>query len=377
MCVTDRARRRPSLLKLHAMKAALIATTLFLFMAGYAASARVTDNMIVKKKSINKQKFLNYRDTLVIKNSFGNVNVTNWDKNVTGIEIIITSYAPTEELAKELLNNVNIVETKPEAVGGALMFRTFVKPPAGRSDGIARLSGSTDSLEFEVNITYNVRVPRNTIVDVKNNYGNIEIGEFHGKLTADVAHGAFHAKKIVGGTTTIRASQGIGVNKINYIEGGTLKGTVQGTVMIARAVNTLFEDINGCEIGYAKNITVNKTNGHMKIDTVNGIKATVSYTNMTIGCVTRNADLKLSYCNKVCLNGIGNKGVGNVKVIAHNSSVSAHLNESENTELKIITVDTKVNSARGSGKPPASAKAKASQKGLVYFDMKGGSLALD
>jgi len=332
--------------------------------------------MVTKKKTISRQKGLNYNDTLAIRNVLGDVHISTWGKSYAGIEIVITGKAANDSEAQKLVDNVTIVESKAVAGHRATLYRTHIAVLPALDAGVARLS---DTLNYEIKVDYFVHMPRNAAIEVNNSRGNVEVGEFAGRLKVEMTHGAFHARRLLSSNVTIRNSGTIGTNKVAYAERCTFSGVVKGGLRIDKAVSSRLEDMNGCNIGYGRDIVMNKTSGSISIDTVFGIKGAVSYTNLTLGCVVRDADLKLKYCNKVYMNSICGGGPCRVKVSAENTAVKAHLCDEDHTNLNIRTQDTRVEShgiaLQAEQMNKTARKAKGS--GNVSFEMKGGSLAFD
>ncbi|MBX2905819.1 MAG: hypothetical protein KF744_07270 [Taibaiella sp.] len=352
---------------------AFISALLFLFcLPGLAASGK----LITKKKTISRQKGLRYNDTLAIRNMFGDVHLSTWGRSYAGIEIVITGKARNDSDAQKLVDNVTIVESKAVAGHRATSYRTHIAVLPAIDAGVLRLS---DSLNFETKVDYYIHMPRNAAIEVKNTYGNVEVGEFAGTLKVDLAYGAFHARRLLSANVMLNNAGTIGANKVAYAERCTFSGVVKGGLRIDKAVASRLEEMNGCSIGYGRDIVMSKTSGSISIDTVSGIKGAVSYTNLTLGCVVRNADLRLKYCNKVYMNSICGSGPCRVKVSAENTSVKAHLRDEDHTSLDIRAEDTRVESHGVALKVEQMNKTgrKAKSPGSVSFDMKGGSLAFD
>ncbi len=356
------------------MKTTALVSALFLLLS--LSTHAEPGKLITKKKTISRQKWLNYNDTLAIRNMFGDVHVSTWGKSYAGIEIVITGKARNDSDAQKLVDNVTIVESKAVAGHRATSYRTHIAVLPALDAGVMRLS---DSLNFETKGDYYVHMPRTAAIEVKNTYGNVEVGEFAGRLKVDMAYGAFHARRLLSSRVTLNNAGTIGANKVGYAERCTFSGVVKGGLRIDKAVSSRLEEMNGCNIGYGRDIVMNKTSGSIRIDTVSGIRGAVSYTNLTLGCVVRSADLKLKYCNKVYMNSICGNGPCRVKVSAENTSVKAHLYDEDHTNLNIRTQDTKVEShgvAMQTEQMQKPAK-KAKSPGSVSFEMKGGSLALE
>ena len=78
----------------------------------------------VKKKSVNKSYNVSASDKLNIRNSFGSVKVTTWDRNEIKVDVDIEVSANTEALAQKMLDRISVHDEKS---GKGISFETKMK----------------------------------------------------------------------------------------------------------------------------------------------------------------------------------------------------------------------------------------------------------
>jgi len=83
--------------------------------AGTSANAG-PDDLIEKKKSVNRSYSVSGSDKLSIENSFGTVEIKTWEKNEFKVDISITVKAKTDAEAQRLLDGIEIKENRSGGV---------------------------------------------------------------------------------------------------------------------------------------------------------------------------------------------------------------------------------------------------------------------
>jgi DUF4097 and DUF4098 domain-containing protein YvlB len=127
--------------------------------------------------------------TLDVDTSSGSITVTGTD--AAGCDIIarITGYAPTEEEAQELAEQVEI---KLDQAGSTLRVRAD-KPTLGNNRGIS--------------ISYTITVPRQATVQCRSAYGSLSVAGIEGAVSGKTSSGSIEAESIRG-TTRLDTSYG-------------------------------------------------------------------------------------------------------------------------------------------------------------------------
>ncbi|WP_300598289.1 hypothetical protein [Niabella sp.] len=151
--------------------------SLFLLLLVVCSSSRAENGEwdAEKRKSISRSYPLTDRSKVSIKNSFGNVNVSNWNKNEVKVDITITVKATSEQAAAAIMDAISIEES-----GGAnVSFET--KHRSRNNEGRNKSSS--------MQIDYVVYLPATTNLKVTNSFGNTYIPDRTGNTELSQAYG--------------------------------------------------------------------------------------------------------------------------------------------------------------------------------------------
>jgi hypothetical protein len=122
----------------------------------------------VKTKSLNKSYNVTSSDKLNIQNSFGSVKVTTWDRNEIKVDVDIEVSANTEVLAQKMLDRISVSDAKS---GSEISFKTSMKDVYNSKDE-----------KSTMHINYNISMPANNALTVKNEFGATTIPDFRGEV---------------------------------------------------------------------------------------------------------------------------------------------------------------------------------------------------
>lgn len=122
----------------------------------------------VKNKSVNKSYNVSSSDKLNIQNAFGSVKVTTWDRNEIKVDVEIEVSANTEALAQKMLDRISVTDEKTSK---GISFETKMKD-------INNSKNEKSSME----INYNISMPSNNPLTVKNEFGSTTIPDFRGEV---------------------------------------------------------------------------------------------------------------------------------------------------------------------------------------------------
>jgi hypothetical protein len=155
-------------------------------LAPLLSSANNGDN-IEKKRTISKTYTVTAEDRLAIENSFGNITVSTWDKNVIQVDIEIGVRAPSDEKAQQMLDQINVTDHQGVK---EIHFRTDI----GRMSGKNKNNDNGDGRKFYVD--YKVSMPSKNPLSIENSFGKINIPDFAGTTTLISKFGELTTGKI-------------------------------------------------------------------------------------------------------------------------------------------------------------------------------------
>ena len=142
---------------------------------------------IEKKRTISKSYNVGPEDQLNIENSFGNVTVKTWDKNVIQVDIEIGVRATTDEKAQKMLDQIDV---KDEQAGKNIRFKTEI----GRMSGNNKNNGNEDGRKFYVD--YKINMPAGNPLQIENQFGKTYIPDLSGKVSLTSKFGELTTGKI-------------------------------------------------------------------------------------------------------------------------------------------------------------------------------------
>ncbi len=153
--------------------------------------------------------------TLDVETSAGSITITGADVADCNIVATITGYAPTEEEAQELAEQVAI---EMETIGSTLKVRAD-KPHTGNNQSIS--------------VSYRIVVPQQTNVDCHSSYGSLDLANIDGTVTARTSSGSVDAEQIRG-SANLSSSYG-SITCERFSNGDLVVKTSSGKVTISDA----------------------------------------------------------------------------------------------------------------------------------------------
>jgi hypothetical protein len=257
---------------------------------------------VEKKKSVIKIYDASSKDNLLIDNQFGQVKVNLWDKNEIRVDISITANASNDDRAKEYLDGV-VIEDKRD--GNQISIRTVIN----KTNNSNWSWKSNNNEKNFVQIDYNVSMPKNTPLTVKNRFGNTNIPVFRAPLSVVSKYGSFTATDLVGNKNDIDVSYGK----------AEIQQMLNGNLDIA--YSTL-------DLAKAENIVLNNKFGKMKIGEVETFDGQISYSGGRIGTLKGSSKIKLSFSGGFRIDQL-NPSADNVDILASYSSVVIPMENNE------------------------------------------------
>ena len=286
---------------------------------GYGAISQ--DGDPVRTKNFSRTFAADRTDKINLSNQFGFMTIKIWDRREVKIDIAITAYSSNDKEAQELINQVQIDAAK---TGDLISCKTEI-------DRDNRWSGRNKKREVKVN--YVVYIPATNALTLSQQFGNVDLGDFSGALSAKVQYGNFVAGKLAddnnyitvqyGKTTieevnraTIKQQYGSGLTigtvgelnltaqyaavNINAIRGNAVIKQQYGSGLKIGSVNNLelsaqYANVNITAI--KGNATIKQQYNSIDIGTVGKLSLTAQYANATIGSLRGDGDFNMSYNN--------------------------------------------------------------------------------
>ncbi len=254
-------------------------------------------SVIEKRKTIIKLFDVDDSDNLVVENQFGQVSVGLWDKKEIRVQITILANSDSDERVQKFLDAVTIEEKR---TGGQILVKTNFSQNglSNWSFGKWKDGGERNS----VKINYEVMMPKQNALTVRNRFGNTSIPSFQAHLTVHNRYGNFVAEELTGRQNDIDVAYG----KANI---GTLD---QGKLAIAYATLDLLR---------ANVLILTNKFGKMSIGDVGRLDADINYSGAKIGTLRESGKIKLDFSGGFRIDQLS-KTADNIDIQAAYSSVA-------------------------------------------------------
>jgi len=234
-----------------------------------AANSHATENgNIERRKSVIKIYDVSSKDNLLIDNQFGQVKINLWDKNEIRVDISIKANSSNDDQAQQFLDAVEIEDKKE---GNQISLLTIIHKNGGANWSWNKSNGKGNYVQID----YNVSMPKNTPLTVKNRFGNTDVPIFSAPLNIISKYGTFSANDL-GIKNDIDVSYGKA--EIQKMSNGSLD----------IAYSTL-------ELDKANNLVLVNKFGKMKIGEVETLDGQFSYSGGRIGIIKGSSKIKLSF----------------------------------------------------------------------------------
>jgi len=125
-------------------------------------------------------------NTLNIDNKFGNVKVTTWDKNEIKVDIHIEASSTDKEYAERSFNRIDVQDSQE---GKNINFKTILDDKKDEKKGCSNCSNS-------MGIDYDIHMPASNALNIENSFGAIELPDYSGPVSLSSKFGSLTAGKL-------------------------------------------------------------------------------------------------------------------------------------------------------------------------------------
>ncbi len=236
------------------MKRSILLFNIFLcvsIVTNASGSTRVAD---VEKKF--QESFpLQQDDEIFISNQFGDVNVRLWDKAEIEVHVSMSASAKNTERAQAILDQIEI---EAEKVGRKVSFQTNISK---RKKNIKSKGSHGFSIDYEV------RMPNNYNLEIKNQFGKILIPDYDGEIKLVSQFGGIDGGRL---THPDDISVEFGSIDLDLLSGGnsSIKFSKADIREISGALDLRLEFCNDVELEAGDNIeslTIKASNSNLEL----------------------------------------------------------------------------------------------------------------
>ena len=292
------------------MKVLLYSVLLCLCPLFTRAEDPVAVGAIEKKKTIIKLFDVDSKDNLVVDNQFGQVNVGLWDKKEIRIQITILANSDSDERVQKFLDAVTIEEKR---TGDQILVKTNFSQNSISNWSFGKWKDGGERNYVKIN--YEVMMPRNNALTVRNKFGNTSIPAFQAALTVHNRYGNFSADDLTGRQNDIDVAYGKA--DIGNMDQGKLE-IAYGSLDLSK-VNVL--------------TLINKF-GKMNIGNVGKLDADINYSGAKIGTLRESGKIKLDFSGGFRIDQLP-KTADNIDIQASYSSVALPMDNDNDCDFDV------------------------------------------
>ncbi|MBK6266331.1 hypothetical protein JKA74_14895 [Marivirga sp. S37H4] len=239
----------------------------------FVGKAQETTVLLDKNYPVSKS------TSLDLNNQFGNITVSTWSKQEFSINVELVLTGLSEKEAQKIREKVQIEES---AKSDIVAIKTLFKK------GSINMNGS--GKKFEIN--YEVKIPDNHSLKIKNSFGNFAIQDYNGPIDLHVEYGNLSMGKI----REIMLKLAFGNGDVQSIEGGNVIIEYADRFNLQNAGDIeLKSSFSKVDINTAKNIALDGKYGDLKIGRIDVLRGKSEFSGVQIKQLNKTLDLKASY----------------------------------------------------------------------------------
>lgn len=243
------------------------------------------DGKYTKKKTINKTFSVNKNATLKVNSGYGNIDIITWDRNETVFEITITTSGNDEEKVEERLNEITVdFDASASLVSAETEFNR--KSSSWWSWGKKH--------KVNVDIHYLIKIPITNNVDLKNDYGSINLDKLEGAAKIRCDYGKVTTKELMNDSNSLYFDYSQNCY-FEYIKNGNINADYSGfTVSKTNSLN-INADYSNSKIEVAENVNYKCDYGSLKVEKANKIEGNGDYLTAVFGDIYKTATIRADY----------------------------------------------------------------------------------
>lgn len=282
---------------------------LFLFPT-IAFAHEIEKGKFTKQKTINKAYIVNADADISVDNSYGNVTVTTWNENKIELDILIKVSGDNEDWVSKRLDGITVslepLKSKVTAI------TKIDKNSGGRK-------GNTNSIE----ISYNIKIPKNGGVLITNKYGDISTTDLFAATTIKCKYGKITLGKLNGNTNQIDISY-CNKSTIDYLNTATVSADYSGITINDYGTLNLNSDYTDVILTSGGNLKYDSSYGKINIGKISNLEGSGDYLSIGIQELFGNLKINTKY-SKINVGQVNSKA-GDINISSSYTAISINYN---------------------------------------------------
>jgi hypothetical protein len=247
---------------------------------------------VSEKRSFIKTLPLTKDARLEIKNRYGDIHISSWEKDSVNIMAEIEAFAPNHEKLAKLLEGVeiNINESGPVVRAETEFGREI-------TDFLESIKGLTEKIieyDSRVQINYYINIPDYVNINVENQFGDISMENNTGVISVDLSNGDFKANSL---NRLSDLSLDFGDAEIGSVRSGKIKTSFSRFVIRESGELSINSTSGRFELDKAEEIDIESRRDKFFIENTAGMTGISYFTDYSIENLSGNTDLTLKYGN--------------------------------------------------------------------------------
>ncbi|MDP4222478.1 MAG: hypothetical protein Q8868_04120 [Bacteroidota bacterium] len=245
---------------------------------------------VTEKRIYRKSLPFSNGSRIEIKNKYGNVMITTWNKDSAYIRAELEAFAPDKSKIEKMLDGININITGTSSLVRA--ETEFNREITVLFESFKGLTKKIIDYDSRVCINYFVNLPANADVNIENQFGDISIENNSGILSVNLSNGDFKANSL---NRIAELSMNFGEAEIGTVRSGKISTTFSEFVINNSEDLTINSTSARFELKKAGKLNVESHRDKFFIGTIDNLSGASYFTHFRIDRLTTATDITLKY----------------------------------------------------------------------------------
>lgn len=274
------------MMKTLAFKVILLAFSMVSLAVNANAGHVKMNGKYAKERTIKKEFNVNADALFMVRNSYGNVNITSWNENRVVIEVHIKANGNDEERVQERLDEINVAfENSASMVSATTQF-------GNRNNNWNWGWGKRKNVSVQVN--YTIKLPIKNKINLSNDYGNIYLDRIDGQAKISCDYGKMDIGELRGRNNELRFDYTSRAN-FDYINSAEILADYSGFTIQKAGDLTIKADYTDGVIEEMGNLSYSSDYGSIEVKNVKNVEGNGDYVGVKLGNVHGNISITHDY----------------------------------------------------------------------------------
>ncbi|MGB1218817.1 MAG: hypothetical protein ACPG4W_03455 [Flavobacteriales bacterium] len=230
---------------------------------------------------------------LEVENTHGDVRIETWNKKHIDYTVDISVKGNDEARVNSFFEGINIEVSQNKA---HLQLHTWLpqKKSGFINSIIEEIKSFSKKSSIEIQVDYNIKVPRHVKLDLSNTHGYIFLDETDTEVDIESHHGGLHAFCLNGSDNKIELSHA-DKSDITFIEAGNITLMHSNLKIDEGKQLTIESSHSDLELETVQNLLLDISFGELIINTVESIKLNASHAKLGIELVEHSLEMENTF----------------------------------------------------------------------------------